>query len=156
MHTRLVQNDMRHVRQAIFNVLHAAAAHNMAAVATTAVVGFPEGGLVDPIGFLQHTLGKTEGLEHLHRAAGDAIGLAQLQGAGFLLHDHRPDGREGGQLRRQRQAGRAATHNQHVGFKRQGVRRSPFDGGYGRIQKPGVPGSKSVEMKLHCWVVSLV
>ena len=51
------------------------------------IVRFPECRLVNPTGLLQHSLAEAKSLEHLHRAAGDAVGLAAEQRAGLLLDD---------------------------------------------------------------------
>jgi hypothetical protein len=80
VHPRLVQHDMRKLRQPVFGVLHPSAAQDILRLRG---VGLPERRLVDPAGFLQHPLAEAEGLEHLHRAAGDAVGLAAQQRAGF-------------------------------------------------------------------------
>ena len=60
------------------------------------VVGLPERRLIDPAGFLQHTLAEAKGLEHLHRAAGDAVSLAAQQRARLLLDDAGLDVGKGG------------------------------------------------------------
>jgi hypothetical protein len=47
VHPRLIEHDVREFRQAVLDVLHAAAAHD---VRRLFIVGLPEGGLVDPAG----------------------------------------------------------------------------------------------------------
>ena len=84
MHPRLVQDDVRELGQAVFDVLHPAATDDLCAFSD---VRLPERRLVNPIGFFHHSLAETERLEHLHRAAGDAVGLAKQQRTGFLLDD---------------------------------------------------------------------
>ena len=53
MHPRLVQDDVRELGQAVFDVLHPAATDDIRALSD---VRLPERGLVDPIGFFQHPL----------------------------------------------------------------------------------------------------
>ena len=106
------------------------------------VVRLPERRLVDPIGLLQHALAEAKSLEHLHGAAGDAVGLAEQQRAGLLLDDAGLDVGKGRQLRRQRQTGRAAADDQDVDLVGQSVRTPD-----GRIRSAGSeisgsPGSK--------------
>ena len=155
MHTRLVENHMRHVRQAFFHIRHTPAAHNAALVCTLGIIGLPESGFINPAGLFQDALGKPEGFKHFHRAAGNTVGLSQLQWAGFLLHDHRADIWKRRQLRGQCEASRAAAHNQNIGLGRQVCRQGCRQGcalcwgRYGRVQKSGVACSKSVQMKLH-------
>ena len=78
MHPRLVQHDMRKFGQPVFNVLHPSAAHDVLALC---LVGLPERGLVDPAGLFRNALRKTKRLEHLHRAARNAVGLTAQQRA---------------------------------------------------------------------------
>ncbi|MGY4505507.1 hypothetical protein ACVWYH_009464 [Bradyrhizobium sp. GM24.11] len=73
MDAGLVEDDMREFRQPVLDVLHPAAADDLL---RRALVRLPERRLVDPIGFLQHALAEAIGVEHLHGAAGDAVGLA--------------------------------------------------------------------------------
>ena len=102
---------MRKFGQPVFDILNPAGAHDPAPVG---IVRLPERRLVDPVGLLHDALAETEGLEHLHRAAGDAVGLTEQQRAGFLLDDPGLDVGKGGQLRRQRQAGRSAADDQDI------------------------------------------
>ncbi len=144
MYPRLVQHHMRELRQAVFHVLHAAVAHD---VLRLFFVGLPEGHLVDPAGLLHHPLAEVEGLEHLHRAAGDAIGLTQLQRAVLLLDDAGVDVGKGRQLRGQRQPGGAAADDEHVHLRRCGVGvRGSQRAGVGHM---GVTGLEAVQMELH-------
>src|SRR5258707_4666915 len=64
------------------------------------------------------------GFEHLHRAAGNAVGLAAEQRAGLLLDDAGLDVGKGGQLRRQGQTGRPAADDEDVNLLRNGAGRS--------------------------------
>ena len=98
VHPRLIQNDMRKLRQPVFGVLHPSAADDVLALLT---VRLPECRLIDPTGFLQHTLAESIGLEHLHRAAGDAVGLAAEQWTRLLFNDAGLDVGKGRQLGRQ-------------------------------------------------------
>ena len=84
VHPCLIQNDMRKFGQSVFGVLHTAAADDVLGLVG---VGIPECRLVDPAGFLQHALAETIRLEHLHRAARDAVGLAAKQGTRLLFND---------------------------------------------------------------------
>src|SRR4029078_9619001 len=77
-------------------------------------VGFPEYGLVHPVRLLQHALAAAEGLEHLHRPAGDAIRLPERQWARLLLDDAGVDVGESRELRRQRPACRPAADDSNV------------------------------------------
>ena len=74
MHARLIQNDMRELRQPVFDVLDPATADDVRGLP---VVRLPERRLIDPAGLLQHALAEAEGMEHLHCAAGDAVSLAE-------------------------------------------------------------------------------
>ena len=96
MHTRLVENDMRKFRQPVFDILHPSIADN---VFRRRVVRLPERHLVDPAGFPQNALAEAEGVKHLHRAAGDSIGLAPPKRAILLLDDAGFDVRIGRELR---------------------------------------------------------
>jgi len=84
MHPRLVQDHMRELGKPLLVIRDPTAAHDPGPVG---VVGRPERNLVDPIGLLHHPVAEAEGLEHLHRPAGDAVGLAEREGARFLLDD---------------------------------------------------------------------
>ena len=119
VHARLIENDVREVRQTVFHVLDTAIADDAARVG---VVRPPERRLVDPIGFLLDPLAEAERLKHLHRPARDAIGLAELKRAVLLFDDAGADIWEGRQLGRERQAGRATPDDQHVHLLRQFLR----------------------------------
>ena len=111
MHPRLVEDHVGHFGQPVLHILDPAVAGDLAG---RLGVGLPEGGLVDPVALLEDRLGKAEGVEHLHRAAGDAVGLALLDGAWLALDDTGADVREGGELRGQRQPGGAAADDEDV------------------------------------------
>ncbi|MGY3292139.1 hypothetical protein ACVWWP_005206 [Bradyrhizobium sp. LM3.6] len=84
MDPRLVEDDVREFRQPVFDVLHPAAADD---VFRNPFVRLPERRLVDPASFLQNALAEAEGVEHLHGAAGDAVGLPDQQAPRLLLDD---------------------------------------------------------------------
>ena len=115
MHARLIQNDMRKLRQPVLDVLDPAAANDVLGLAG---LRLPECRLVDPAGLLQHALAEAEGMEHLHRAAGDAVGLPQQQPARLLLDDAGLDVGKRRKLRRELEPGRAATDDQDIDLRR--------------------------------------
>lgn len=82
---------------------HASGADDARAVGRRA----PEDGLVDPVGFAHEGGAEAEGVEHLDGAAGDAIGLADLQRAVALIDDAGGDAGEGRELGGEQQSGRA-------------------------------------------------
>ena len=146
MHARLVQNDMREFRQPVLDVLNPPAADNVVALF---LVRLPECRLVDPAGFLRHALGKAVGLKHLHRAAGDAVGLAAQQRAGLLFDDAGLDVGEGGQLGRERQTGRPAADDEDINFLWKSTVSSRRGMPLRRIGDFRVAGLETVEMELH-------
>src|SRR5690242_5563694 len=99
MHPRLVENHVRELGQAIFNVLDTIAADNFLAALA---VRLPENRFADPIAFLQHAFAKSKRMEHFHRAASDAVGLTEEQSAGLLVDDARLNVGKPGELSRQR------------------------------------------------------
>ncbi len=111
MHPRLVEDHVRHFRQAVFDVLNAAAADDLGA---PRLVRLPEHRLVDEIGLFQDAIGEAEGLEHLHRATSDAVGLAKLERSSLPLDDRRLDVGKGCELRRERQPGRTAADDEDI------------------------------------------
>jgi hypothetical protein len=75
---------------------------------------------------------RCERIEHLHRPASDAVGLAEQQRARFLLDDPALDVGKSRQLRRQRQPYRPAADDHHIDLlgkrirsPRRPARRSP-------------------------------
>ena len=92
MDTRLVEDHVRELRQAVLGVLDPAAAHDGL---RSLVIRLPESRLIDPVRLLEDTFTETERLEHLHRAACDAVGLTELEATGLLLHDSGRDVGEG-------------------------------------------------------------
>jgi hypothetical protein len=145
MHARLVQDHMRELGQFVFGILNPAASDD---VGSPDVVGLPERRLVDPIGFFQYALAEAERLEHLHRAASDAVSLAHDQSTGFLIDYPGPDLRKRRQLRRQSQTRRPTADDQNVDFLRKRIRALRF----GRLRDFRIAGSEPVEME--SWPVS--
>jgi hypothetical protein len=119
VHPRLVEDHMRKLGEAVLDILDPAAAGDRLRPRR---IRFPEGGFVDPVGFLFNPVGKTEGLEHLHGAAGNAVGLAELKRTRFLVDDPGGDLRKSAKLRRQRQPGRSAADDQDVDLPWAGFR----------------------------------
>ena len=111
MHARLIENDVRKFRQAVLDVLHPAAADDIRGMP---VIRLPERRLIDPACLLQHAFAEAKSVEHLHGAAGDAVGLAAQQSARLLLDDAGLDVGELGQLRRERQPRRSAADDQDI------------------------------------------
>ncbi len=143
VHAGLVQNHVRHFGEAVLHVLDAAAADDLGAVR---LVRLPERRLVDEIGLPQDAVGDAEGLEHLHRTAGDAVGLTKLDRSGLLVDDRNRDVGKGGELRRQRQAGRPAADDQDVDGPGQGVHAARPGKRRGDVR---VAGSETIEKELH-------
>src|SRR5258706_12442160 len=84
LHTRLVQDDVRKLREPVFDILYSAMANNST---FRGVVRLPECRLVDPTSLLQHAIAEAESLEHLHGPASNAVGLPEQQWAGLLIND---------------------------------------------------------------------
>ena len=112
-------------------------------------IGLPEDGLVDPVRLLRHPLGEPEGLEHLHRAARDPIGLPDLQGTVPLIDDAHRDIRKGGKLGGEGQPGRTATDDQNVDLRRKQARRGAWRQGVLGPSDRRIAGTKAVEVELH-------
>ncbi len=146
VHARLVQNHMRELGEPVLDILHPAEADDPV---LARVVRLPERRLVDPVGLLLHALAEAEGLEHLHRPAGDAVGLAEQQGPMLLVDDAGVDVGERCQLRGERQAGRPAADDQHVDFAGQRVRAGGCLVRLRRVRDLRIAGSEPVEMELH-------
>ena len=87
----LVDDDVRELRQAVLGVLDATGALDPRAVLLRRT---PEDGLVDPVGLADELLPQAESLEHLDRAAGDAVGLTDLERAVAALDQSRADAGE--------------------------------------------------------------
>ena len=137
MDARLIEDDMRIGRQPLLDVAHDAVARDVAAGGR-----LPERGLVDPIGLALDALADAEGLEHLHRAAGDAVGLAQLQRAGLLLDNAGLDVGKRRKLRGERETRRPAADDEHVDLGRNRLRIGQHAGdGLGSLRS-GSPARK--------------
>ena len=93
LQARLVDDHVREFREAVFGVLNPPGALDACAVLLRRT---PEHGLVDPAGLAHQLLPQAECLEHLHRAAGDAIGLTHLERAVAALDQ---EGADGGEIR---------------------------------------------------------
>ncbi len=98
----------------------------------------PEDGLVDPVGLADELLPQTEGLEHLDRAAGDAVGLPHLERAVAALDQPRADAGEVRQLCGQQGPGRPAADDENV----HGI-------GQLRLANVGVAGRVAIQVELH-------
>src|SRR5215472_18975173 len=108
MHARLIQNNVRDLRQSIFDVLEPGVADDILGLP---VIRLPKRRLIDPAGLLEHALAEAKGMEHFHRAAGDAVSLAEQHSARFLLDDAALDVGKSGQLRRKCQPCWSAADN---------------------------------------------
>ena len=143
MHARLVHDDVREIGQAVLDILDAAGAHDVFALG---IVGLPEGRLVDPIGLLLQALAKAKTLEHFHRTAGDAVGVAELQRPVALVNDAGGDVGEGRELRGEREAGGTAADDQNIDFRRRLVGRRGMGGGRRQF---GIAVLIAIQVKLH-------
>mgnify|MGYP002261194059 CR=1 FL=1 len=112
-------------------------------------IGRPERRLVDPIALALDLFGETEGLEHLHRASVDAVGLALGDVTRVALDNHRLDLGELRQLRRKAQPCRACAGDQHVDLFGQRRMRAVFSAARRRILEVRVTPSKTVHIELH-------
>ena len=144
MDPRLVDDHVRELRQAVLHVLHASGAHDPRPIV---LVGPPEHGLIHPIGLSDQVLTESERLEHLHRAAGDAVGLPELDRTRPALHDACRDPRELRQLSGQHQPGGTGAHDEHVDLGGQFGR----SGSRNRISRPDsrVTDLEAVQVELH-------
>ena len=141
---RLVDDHVRELGQAVLHVLHPPGAHDARSVVR---VGSPEHRLVDPVRLSDELLAEPERLEHLHRAAGDPVGLADLERTGLRSTMRVVIVRELGELRGEHQSGRPASDDQDVDLVRQGRRPCCRS----RIGRPDarVAGPESVHVELH-------
>jgi hypothetical protein len=141
---RLVEDDVRELREAVLDVLRAAAAHDMLA---PRLIGAPERRLVDPVGFLENLLAEAERLVHLHAATRDAVRFSEDERLGRLLEQFNGDLGERGQLRRQGEPGGAAADDEDVDLPLGGLRRPRAT--FERRTDERITGLKAVEVKLH-------
>src|SRR6187399_1127897 len=88
-------------------------------------------------------------MEHLDGAAGDAVGLAELQRARLLIDDTGLDAGERRQLRGEREPGRAAADDQDIDFCRNRALRARARKPLRRVGDFGVTRLEAIEMKLH-------
>jgi hypothetical protein len=102
---------VRELRQLVFGVLDAAGAFDPRSVLLRRP---PEDGFVDPTSLADELLPQAESLEHLDRAAGDAVGLADLQRAVATFNQPCADAGEVRQLRGQQRPGRPAANDENV------------------------------------------
>src|SRR5262245_16255762 len=147
MYARLVQDDVRKLREPVFDILYSAMPSDSI---FDGIVRLPKCGLVNPACLLHHTFAEAERLEHLHGPAGNAVSLAELERAGFLLNDLGLDVWKSCQLRSQCQPRRSAADDQNVDFVGKVVRleRRLF-GRLRDFRNFRIAGSKAVEMELH-------
>ncbi len=141
----MIHDQVRELRQAALGVLDAAGAHYLRSVFGRRT---PEHGLIDPVGFADELRAQAESVEHLHRAARDAVGLTDLQRGGVTLDESRADAEEGRKLRGQQHTGGTAAYDQDVdGF---GKARRPFLGIWCGGEDVRITGRVAVEIELHC------
>ena len=143
-HPRLVDDHVGHLGEALFDVVDAPGPRDPARVGG---VRPPERDLVDRVPLVDQLVGQAERLEHLHAAARDAVGLADLQRAVLAVDDHGPDVGEVGQLRGQDQSGRTGADDQDVGLLRQAFR--ALGDRRVRVLDERVAGLVAVEIELH-------
>ena len=143
-HARLVDDHVRHLRQALFDVLDTPGTRDLGPVLR---VRPPEGDLVDPVALVDQTISQTERLEHLDGAAGNTVGLADLERTVLAVDDDRPDVGEVGHLRSQHETGRTAADDQDVGVLREASR--PLRDGRMRVLDERVAGLIAVQIELH-------
>jgi len=133
------------ISEALFDIVDAPGPRDPARVGG---VRPPERDLVDRVPLVDQLVGQAERLEHLHAAARDAVGLADLQRAVLAVDDHGPDVGEVGQLRGQHQTGRTGADDQDVGLLRQASR--ALRDRRVRVLDERVAGLVAVEIELHC------
>lgn len=97
---------MRKLRQSFFGILDTPSTNDDS---RPPIVRLPERDLVDPIGYLQCPHAKIKGFQHLDLAAGDAIGLAELQGRRLCPHNTSILGKAAGWAASVRLVGPAST-----------------------------------------------
>jgi hypothetical protein len=137
---------MRKLRQPVLDILDPAAADDGAGLGR---IRLPERRLVDPAGLLHHAFGEAVGVEHLHRAAGDAVGLPQQQPVLLLLDDAGLDVGERRKLGGEIEAGRAAADDQDIDLCRNRAGRA---GGANPLRGIGdfrIARLEPVQMELH-------
>ena len=141
MYARLVDDHVRELGKAVFDVLHASSTSNVRGIV---FVWFPECRLVDPARLLGNTFSKAKRFEHLHRATGDPVRLPQRDWP-FLLFDYaRVDVRECTQLSGQRETGWPTADDQYVNT----ISCRLVQGGRGSVLQ-WIPCPKTIQVKLH-------
>jgi hypothetical protein len=143
-HARLVDDHVGHLRQALFDVLNTPGTRDLAPVSR---IRPPERDLVDPVPLVHQTIRQTERLQQLYRAAGDTVGLADLERTVLAVDDDRPDVGEVRHLRSQHETGRTAANDQDVGILRETSR--PLCNRRRRILDERITGFVAVQIKLH-------
>ena len=151
MDARLIEDDMRELGETVLDVLNAVAADQGPA---TRLVGFPKGKLANPTGLLHDAICNTKSLEHLHRAAGDAVGLADQEAARFLLDDAGCDIGEGSKLGGESQTGGTAADDLDVDLRGKSVRGSCLLVPEVCFEDMRIAGPEPVEMELHRTLVA--
>ncbi|MBM7507852.1 hypothetical protein JOE61_001666 [Nocardioides salarius] len=143
VHPCLVEDEVGHLAQPVLHVLDPAGARDHR---RTLGIGAPEPGLVDLVGLLQDPPRDPERLEHLHAAAGDTVGLAELERPLAALHHHGPDGGEASELGREDQTCGARADDEDVDLLVDVLRRAREGGrrGGGRVA-----GVEAVSVELH-------
>ena len=122
-HPRLVDDHVRELRQPLLDVLDAPGARDLRSRSSGS--GRQKLTSLTQYASSHQPIGEPERLEHLHGAAGDAVGLADLERPVPAIDDRGPDVGEVGQLRRQDQAGRTAADDQDVDLLGQAARAAP-------------------------------
>ena len=132
---RLVDDEVRELRQAGFGVLDAAGALDARSVALRRT---PEDSLVDPIGLAGQLLSQTEGFEHFNCPTGDPVRLTDLERSRAPLDQSGADAGEIRQLRgEQRPCGSTADHENIDGI------------GKLLLGDVGVAGGVAIQIELH-------
>lgn len=119
-HSRLVDDDVRELRQALLGVLDAPCSSDPGLIVRA---GSPIADLVDPVGLVDQPAGQSERLEHLHGSDGDPVGLTHLEGTVPPVDDDGRDIGESGHLRSQDETGRTAPDDQDIYFLGRAPRR---------------------------------
>ena len=114
-HPRLVDDDVRELRQALLDVLDAAGADDPVPSSGSAR---QKAVSLTQYASAQQTVGEAERLEHLDGAAGDAVRLPDLERPVPAIDDRVGDPGSA-RAARQDQAGRAAADDEHVGLLRE-------------------------------------
>ncbi len=117
-HPRLVDDHVRKLRQPVLGVPDSRGALDPGRPLR---IGSPEGHLVDPVRLAQETVGQTESLEHLDRAARNSVRLAHLEWSGPAVDDRGAKVGKPRQLCGEHEAGRAASDDENVDLLREAL-----------------------------------